>query len=178
MEEKKLLIVVDYQKDFVDGALGFEGAQELDQRIAEKIEAYRSEGSEVVFTFDTHDNNYLKTQEGRKLPVPHCIEGDDGWVLYGQTGMAYHAGDRAFRKPAFGSMELAEYLKKSEYTKIELVGLVSNICVLSNAVLAKAALPEAEIFIDADCTASFDRKLHEEALDVMEGLQMTILNRA
>lgn len=178
MEGKKLLIVVDYQKDFVDGALGFEGASDLDKRIVEKIEAYRSEGSEVVFTFDTHGKNYLMTQEGRKLPVPHCIEGEEGWALYGQTGTAHRADDRTFRKPAFGSMELAEYLKQGAYTQIELVGLVSNICVLVVAVLAKTALPEAEILIDASCTASFDAKLHEEALNVMEGLQMTILNRA
>ena len=177
MDGSKLLIVVDYQKDFVDGALGFAGAEKLDLRIAAKIHAYHAAGDVVVFTYDTHRKNYLKTQEGRKLPVEHCICGSDGWEIYGETAKEMTEEDLCFQKPTFPSLELADYIAEEEFESIELVGLVSHMCVLSNAVMAKAAAPEAEIVIDASCTASFDTALHEKALDVMEALQMTVLNR-
>lgn len=177
MDGEKLLIVVDYQKDFVDGALGFPGAEKLDAAIAAKIDAYHKAGDVVVFTYDTHRKNYLKTQEGRKLPVEHCICGTEGWALYGKTAEAQGADDLCFQKPTFPSLELADYLTEEDFTSIELVGLVSHMCVLSNAVMAKAAAPEAEIIIDAACTASFDKTLHEKALDVMEALQMTVIHR-
>lgn len=173
----KLLIVVDYQKDFVDGALGFEGAELLDRRIAERIAQYRKNGDAVAFTIDTHYDDYMQTQEGRKLPVPHCLDGTDGHKLYGETGKSFMMSDMVFIKNAFPSLELGEYLKQKEYDTVELCGLVSSICVISNAVIVKAALPEAEVIIDARLTAGGDKKLHEEALDVMEGLQMTVLNR-
>lgn len=175
---KKLLVVVDYQNDFVDGALGFPGAPTLDRAIAEKIAAFRAEGGDVIFTLDTHTAAYSDTQEGHKLPVPHCISGTCGWELYGETGRARQPHDLVFEKPTFPSLALGEWLKGQSYEYIELVGLVSNICVLSNAVVAKAALPEAEIAVDAACTASFNSDLHEKAMDVLEGLQITVKNRA
>ena len=174
---KKLLIVVDYQKDFVDGSLGFAGAELLDAPIAAKIAAYRAAGDDVAFTFDTHTPDYLSTQEGRKLPLAHCIRGSEGWALYGATARAACEGDRRFEKPTFPSLALGEWLKGQDYGQIELVGLVSNICVLSNAVIAKAALPEAEIVVDASCTASADPVLQQKCLDVLEGLQVTVCNR-
>lgn len=177
MDGSKLLIVVDYQKDFVDGALGFDGAENLDLRIAAKIKAYHEANDAVVFTFDTHRKNYLKTQEGRKLPVEHCICGTEGWMLYGETGKQQGEEDLCFQKPTFPSLELADYITEEEFESIELVGLVSHMCVLSNAVMAKSAAPEAEIIIDASCTDSFDKELHEKALDLMEALQMTVVNR-
>lgn len=173
---KNLLIVVDYQKDFVDGALGFPGAEALDPSIVTRISQYRARGDEVVFTLDTHYNNYTTTQEGRKLPIAHCIDGSDGHKLYGRTAEAYLPGDKVFIKNTFGSSQLFEYLYRlPSFGKIELCGLVSSICVISNAVLAKAAQPEAEIVIDSALTAGADRELHEAALKVMGGLQMTIL---
>lgn len=174
---KKLLVVVDYQKDFVDGSLGFSGAELLDAPIAAKIAAYHAAGDDVVFTFDTHTPDYLSTQEGRKLPAVHCVRGSEGWALYGETARAAHEDDRRFEKPTFPSLALGEWLKGQDYSQIELVGLVSNICVLSNAVIAKAALPEAEIVVDAACTASFDPALHEKCLDMLAGLQVTVTNR-
>ena len=173
----RLLVVVDYQKDFVDGALGFPGAEALDGPIAERIAAYRAAGNDVVFTYDTHGGDYLRTQEGRKLPTPHCIAGEAGWELYGETGRAALPGDLRFRKPTFPSLELAEWLKGRSYGRVELCGLVSHICVLSNAVMVKAALPEAEVVVDARLTASYDPAAHEKALDVLEGLQVTVLGR-
>ncbi len=174
---KKLLIVVDYQKDFVDGSLGFAGAEALDASIAQRIADYHAAGNDVVFTLDTHGTNYAQTQEGRKLPVPHCLFGEAGWELYGSTAAARGDGDCVFRKPTFPSLELAEWLKGRSYAQVELCGLVSHICVLSNAVMVKAALPEAEILVDARLTSSFDPALHEKALDVLEGLQVTVTNR-
>lgn len=173
---KKILVVVDYQNDFVDGSLGFPKAVSLESKIAEKIEEYRKTGGEVAFTFDTHEKNYLNTQEGKKLPVPHCLRGTEGWKLHKKIASARTDSDRCFEKGTFGSLKLAEYLSQNDYDSVELVGLVSNICVLSNAVLAKAALPEAEILVDADCTASADEKMNREALDVMLGLQITVLS--
>ena len=174
---KKLLLVVDYQKDFVDGALGFPGAEALDGPIAEKIAAYRAAGDDVSFTMDTHRANYLDTQEGRRLPVPHCLAGSEGWALYGGTGQAKRSEDVVIQKGGFPSLELGNWLEEREYDQVELVGLVSYMCVISNAVVAKAALPEAEIVIDAACTAGPDPVLHEKALDLMEALQMTVINR-
>ncbi len=172
---KRLLVVVDYQVDFVTGALGFAGAEKMDHPIARRIEAIRAAGGDVVFTFDTHSAQYDKTQEGRKLPVPHCLKNSPGWELYGATGMARKPFDRCFEKPAFGSLEFANWLHGQAYTHIEFVGLVSNICVISNAVLAKAALPEAEIAVNSTLSASFDPLLHQKTMDVLAGMQVTVL---
>mgnify|MGYP000894741401 CR=1 FL=1 len=173
---KRILIVVDYQNDFVTGSLGFEEAVLLEDRIAKKIDSYRKNGWEVAFTYDTHETNYLETQEGKKLPVPHCLKNTEGWKLYGKIAALCSEGDQCFEKPTFGSMRLAEYLAKNQYDCVELAGVVSNICVPSNAVLAKAALPEAKIVVDAACTAGNDAHLNQAALDVMKGLQMEVVN--
>ncbi|MBC5583761.1 cysteine hydrolase [Eggerthella guodeyinii] len=184
---KRLLIVVDYQNDFVDGALGFPGAEKLAGPIAAKIEAYRERVDEIVWTLDTHRRDYLETREGRNLPVEHCIEGTPGHALYGEIASLVRPMDEVFSKPTFGSAELFEWLRvaqlaaaelgKPPFESIELVGLVSNICVISNAVLAQAACPEVPIIVDAACTASFDPDLNEKALDVLEGLQVEVINR-
>lgn len=171
---KKCLIVVDYQNDFVTGSLGFKKAEQLDDRIAEKIEKYRSENWEIVFTFDTHEENYLNTNEGRNLPVEHCIKGTDGHKLYGKTANMLKQSDKCFYKPSFGSAELFEYLKAEKFDIVELCGVVTNICVISNAVLAKTALPEAEVSVDSACVASNDDSLNKSALDVMQSLQINV----
>ena len=169
---RKLLIVVDYQNDFVDGALGFAGAEKLEAGICEKIKEFDN----VVFTFDTHEENYLKTKEGRDLPVPHCIVNTPGWNLY-KNVQKLSVGRKMFFKNTFGSKNLFDYLMHNPFDEITLVGLVSNICVLSNAVLAKTAQPQAEIVVDASLTASADAALHEKALDVLEGLFIRVVNR-
>lgn len=174
----RCLIVVDYQNDFVSGSLGFPGAELLDSLIAEKIQKYRAEGDAVVFTFDTHDTDYLKTQEGKNLAVPHCITGTEGHGLYGKTAKSVQDGDKRFYKQTFGSDELYEYLKSTPFERIELVGLVSNICVISNAILAKTAQPETPITVNAEYTASNDSQLHKAALDVMSGLQISVEREA
>ena len=120
----------------------------------------------------------MDTQEGRKLPVPHCLMNSQGWQLYGKTGQALDKSrDMVVCKPAFPSLWLGNWLKGQRYDRIELVGLVSYLCVLSNAIMAKAALPEAELVVDAACTAGPDPTLHKNVLDLMEALQITVTNR-
>ncbi len=172
---RKCLIVVDYQNDFVTGSLGFAKAEQLDDRIANKIVKYRNKGWEIVFTLDTHEGNYLQTNEGRNLPVEHCIKGTDGHKLYGRTAEMLKESDKCFYKPSFGSAELFEYLKAERFDKVELCGVVTNICVISNAVLAKTALPESEISVDSACVASNEDNLNKSALDVMQSLQINVL---
>ena len=174
---KKCLIVVDYQNDFVSGSLGFQEAIALEAPIAQKIAQYRSNGDEVVFTFDTHEADYMDTQEGHNLPVEHCLKGTAGHGLYGRVADLIQEDDRCFNKPAFGSGELYAYLLGTPFAGIELVGVVSNICVISNAVLAKTAQPETPVSVDANCTASNDSRLNEAALDIMASLQVQITNR-
>ena len=184
---KRLLIVVDYQKDFVDGALGFEGAELLDEPIAQKIDEYREAADVIYFTYDTHHKNYLDTQEGQKLPIPHCIEGTEGHDLYGEVAKRIHESDTVFFKPTFGSTVLFERLAKQQaiadglgvlpFESIELVGLVSSMCVLSNAVIARSACPDTPIIVDAACTAAPDSEMNEKALDVLENLQIQVINR-
>lgn len=173
---KKLLIVVDYQVDFVDGALGFPGAEKLEPIIYEKIKTYKANGDDVIFTFDTHDENYLSTVEGKKLPVVHCIKGSIGHRLYGRLN-EFLNDSMSFEKVTFGSLELGFYLKDKEYSEIEVCGLVSNICVISNAIIAKSALPNAIIKVDAKATASFNADLHNKVLDVLDGLHIDVINR-
>lgn len=172
---KKLLIVIDYQNDFVTGSLGSQQALALEQPIAEKIRYCRKNGYDIAFTLDTHDDNYLSTVEGKALPVPHCRRESEGWSLYGEVRRLKDESDKCFHKSTFGSDELYEYLKGSEYEKIELVGVVSDICVISNAVLAKTALPEAEITLDSSCTAGSTEELKQKAIDVMKSLQIKII---
>lgn len=171
---KKCLIVVDYQNDFVTGSLGFEKAVLLDERIAKKINDRRNSGWEIIFTFDTHDNNYLNTNEGKNLPVEHCIKGTDGHKLYGKTAAMLCENDKCFFKNSFGSSELFDFLKNGEFDTVELCGVVTNICVISNAVLAKTALPQAVITVDSHCVASNDNALNDAALAVMQSLQIDI----
>jgi len=174
---KKLLIVVDYQNDFVVGTLGFPKAVELEQNITSKITKYRNNGDDIVFTFDTHTDDYLHTQEGMNLPIEHCIQASDGWNLYGSIAFFKEQQDVCFSKETFGSSELFFHLNGKDYKSIELVGVVSNICVISNAILAKTALPQVPVMVDASCVASNDDALNDAALDVMASLQIKISNR-
>ena len=173
---KRLLIVVDFQNDFVDGALGFKKACELEEIIFEKINQYQKNNDDVIFTLDTHDQDYLKTHEGKNLPVSHCLRGTIGHDLYGKVkDLAKKA--IIFEKPTYPSLDLGIFLKDKNYDDIEICGLVSNICVLSNAIIVRAALPNAQIIIDSNATASYNESLNEKALDVLEGMHYTIINR-
>ena len=175
----RYLFVIDYQNDFVDGALGFPGAEALDAGIAAKVRSYGP--GHVLFTRDTHFENYLDTREGRLLPVVHCIKGTPGWELYGETAKAVaEVNAPAIDKLVFG-MDITDpataAVLPASADEIELVGLVSNICVVSNACVLQAKYPEARIIVDAKLTASMDLCLHEKVLDVLEGFQVKVINR-
>jgi len=178
---KKLLIVVDYQNDFVTGSLGFDDAEKLEQPILAKIKAYEKAGDHLIYTFDTHDDDYLETREGQGLPIKHCIKETDGHALYGEVFNHYQASTYAHQeevfKDTFGSVDLMKMLiERESYEVIELVGLVSYICVLSNAIIAKTAHPEAEIVVDTACTAGPDQALNAACLKLMrEALQIKVI---
>jgi nicotinamidase-related amidase len=171
---KTCLLVIDYQNDFIDGALGFEGADRLATGIKKLIDSFHQQGFDVIFTLDTHTNEYLDTQEGKNLPVKHCILGTNGHQIYPLVNHVRGEHDVMFYKNTFGSLDLANFLHQKDYHEIVIVGLVTNICVISNAVMAKAALPEAKIIIYKNLVASFDEQLHEKTLEVMQSLQMDI----
>ena len=163
----KYLVVIDVQNDFVDGALGSPEAQNVIEKIKEKIDSF---DGEIVYTRDTHKENYLETQEGRMLPVIHCVEGTKGWQISDEIEVK----GRIFNKPTFGSIELAQYLKENKAESVELIGLDTDICVISNAMTIKAFMPEVPIFVDADCCAGTSEENHKKALDVMKICQVTV----
>lgn len=171
---KKLLIVVDYQNDFVNGSLGFEKAIQLENHIIQLIQDYQKNEDEIVYTMDTHPQNYLETYEGKHLPIVHCIENTEGWHIYGKVKDLLK-DCLCFQKTTFPSLDLANYLKKQEYESITLVGVVSHICVLSNAIMAKAAQPNIPIYIDLAGTASNDENVHQKSIDVMKSMQIELI---
>lgn len=174
---KKALVVVDYQNDFVSGSLGFPKAEKIYEAICRKIEYYVLQGFDVIFTLDTHHDNYLDTLEGKYIPVRHCVEGEKGHRIFGDLEKYAEERGIVFKKSAFGSCELCLYLKENNYECVEFVGLVTNICVLSNAVMARSYMPQAVIKVDAAATASFDDIMHEKALDILQGINVEVINR-
>lgn len=173
---KKLLVVVDFQRDFVDGSLGFEDAVKLDEIIYKKIVDYKNNGYDVIYTFDTHDDDYMETEEGKHLPILHCLKGEEGHELYGKVKELFNKEkDVYFEKPTFPSLELANYLKDKEYEEIEVCGLVSNICVLSNVIMIKAALPNSKIIVDKKATSSFDEILNDYTFEILKGIHVNVI---
>lgn len=174
----KYLIVVDMQNDFITGSLGTGEAQAILPEVISKAANYEGQ---VIFTRDTHTENYLETQEGKQLPVKHCILHEDGWKLSSQLEeLAREKQWKVYDKPTFGCKELAEDLAKENerqpIEEIELCGLCTDICVISNALLLKAFLPEVPISVDAACCAGVTPKSHENALQAMKMCQIRITN--
>lgn len=170
---KNVLIVVDMQKDFIDGALGTKEAVAIVDNVAETVKSF---DGEVIFTRDTHGNDYMETQEGKNLPVPHCIKGTDGWRLDKKLEVIKSDAMKVFDKPTFGSVELAAYLKADkEIGSITLIGLCTDICVISNALLIKANMPETEIKVIGKCCAGVTPQSHANALEAMKMCQIKIL---
>lgn len=170
----KLLIVIDMQNDFIDGALGTKEAIAVVERVSEKIKDYRDDNLPVIFTRDTHMADYLDTQEGRNLPITHCIKGTKGWEISSRLMVANSV---IIDKPAFGSLKLAEAVSGYEdLTEIELVGICTDICVISNAVILKAAYPEVKITVDASCCAGVTPESHTNALSAMKMCQVNVIN--
>ena len=199
MEKIKVLVVVDMQKDFIDGALGTPEAQKIVPLVAETIHQFADPNTAIIFTKDTHPVDYMKTQEGKYLPVPHCIEGTGGagivdevfeaWIQHAQGENRFMSGYDAYpaydenpiriKKPTFGSIELQNVLydmnDRFEIEEINFMGVCTGICVLSNAILAKATLPEVPINVIADCCACVTPESHKTALEAMKLCQINII---
>lgn len=181
MKFDRILIVVDMQKDFIDGALGTPEAAAITPAAVSKLRAWRNEGLPVIATLDTHGPDYLSTREGRLLPVEHCVKDTPGWQLHGDIAMALGEGVR-LEKPSFGSMELPGLVREltgaegeGRGLSIELIGLCTDICVVSNAMILKAAFPEAEIIVDSACCAGVTPEKHRAALETMASCQIRII---
>ena len=171
---KKVLVVVDMQNDFIDGALGTREAEAIVPYVKKKIEEYKRSGDTVIFTRDTHDKDYLKTQEGRKLPAEHCIKGTFGWEISPELDTK---DSMIIDKNTFGSVSLMDYLAENyKEAEFEFVGLCTDICVISNAMMLKAFLPEAGITVDASCCAGVTPQSHKNALEAMKMCQINIIN--
>lgn len=172
---KKVLIVVDMQKDFVDGALGTKEAVAIVDNVAAKIKDFEGD---IIATYDTHDENYMNTQEGKMLPVPHCIKATEGWQLDKKVQTALEEKEyKTVCKPTFGSVDLVEMIRAYdiENTEIELIGLCTDICVVSNALLLKANFPEMKLSVDASCCAGVTPEKHEAALETMRSCQIEVV---
>ncbi len=164
---KKTLIVVDMQKDFIDGALGTKEAVAIVENVKKKIAEYQANGDEIIFTRDTHQSNYLSTNEGKYLPVEHCIEGTEGWQIWAGLEVP---GAIYVDKPTFGYLNWVDYKLES----VELVGLCTDICVVSNALIIKAQYPEIKVSVDASCCAGVTPESHEAALLTMKMCQVEV----
>ena len=164
---KRTLIVVDMQKDFIDGALGTKEAVAIVENVKKKIAEYQKNGDEIIFTRDTHQSDYLTTNEGKNLPVEHCIEGTDGWKI--QEGLEV-PGAIYIDKPTFGYMDWKSY----NLEEVEMVGLCTDICVVSNALIIKATYPEIQVSVDASCCAGVTPESHNNALEAMKMCQVKV----
>lgn len=164
---KKTLLVIDMQNDFIDGSLGTKEAVAIVENVKKKIAEYQANGDEIIFTRDTHQKDYLSTNEGKHLPVEHCIEGTYGWQI--RDGLEV-PGAIVINKPSFGYLNWAEY----QLEEVELVGLCTDICVASNALILKAVYPEIKVSVDAKCCAGVTPESHEAALLTMKMCQVEI----
>ena len=175
---RKCLVVVDYQKDFVDGALPCgQMAIDIEDNIYNKIQKYRENEDDVLFTFDTHlEEDYKNTTEGKIFPL-HCVEGTEGWELYGKIKDLCENPYNDIIKETYGSFNLAMSLFDGCYDEVEFIGVATNVCVLHNVILFYNDSPETKITVDASCCASFDKTLHEQALDMMQGIGVNVINR-
>ncbi len=172
---KKILVVVDMQNDFITGTLGSSEAKAIVPAVKTKIEDYKKANNKIIFTRDTHNKDYLKTQEGKYLPVEHCIIGTEGHEIARELDSSEF---EVFDKTAFGSIELADHIAaiSDDFDEIEICGLCTDICVVSNALIFKARFPEKKLTIDALCCAGVTKESHKAALLTMKMCQVNIVN--
>lgn len=190
----KILVVVDMQNDFISGSLGTSEAQNIIPNVVKAIETYADKNTVILFTKDTHQDNYMNTLEGKNLPVLHCIDGTNGWDLNAEVMTAFEANrekysvigniyplveDHVILKPTFGSMDLQNVIytlsEVEEIEEITLMGLCTGICVLSNAILCKATLPEVPISVVENCCACVTPESHKTAIEAMKLCQINII---
>ena len=171
MGANKLLVVVDMQNDFITGVLGNDECREIVPNVVDKVKNF---DGDVVYTLDTHTENYLETQEGRLLPVEHCIKPFNGWELIPELQSVPML--RGFEKNTFGSVDLAEFVKSySKYEEVILIGVCTDICVISNAMVIKAFNPEVKVTVDSKCCAGVTVESHNNALNVMREIQINLI---
>ena len=173
---RRILIVIDMQNDFIDAALGTKEAVAIVEAVKDKIRSYPA--ADVIATMDTHGKNYMQTQEGKYLPVPHCIRETEGWQIRPDIADLLTEA-KIYEKPTFGSTALAADLRdlsEKEEIEIELIGLCTDICVVSNALLLKAVMPEVKISVDASCCAGVTPEKHLAALETMRSCQIQVIN--
>ncbi|MCC8060284.1 MAG: cysteine hydrolase [Clostridiales bacterium] len=171
---KNVLIVIDMQNDFIDGSLGTKEAQAIVPKVIEKIKNAKENGETVIYTRDTHESDYLQTQEGRLLPVTHCIRGTDGWRI--PEAIRPHCdADDVIDKPSFGYTGWKDVIDAS-CAAITLIGLCTDICVVSNALILKALFPEVPVAVDAACCAGVTPEKHLAALETMRSCQIQVIN--
>ena len=176
---QNFLIVVDMQNDFVTGSLGSEDAKNIVDNVVSRVKYGEDLGEIIIFTRDTHDADYFNTQEGKKLPVSHCVKNTQGWHIVPELkGLA--SNKMIIDKPTFGSVELMQLIKKANETEpvgeVTLLGLCTDICVISNAMLIKNALPEITVKVDASCSAGVSKQSHNNALSAMKCCQIEVVN--
>ena len=185
---KKLLVVVDMQKDFITGALGNDVCRAVVPNVVKKIRDAVADDYDVVFTMDTHGSNYLETQEGQKLPVEHCITGSSGWflepsvenelrnaILGSDSSDIIYDSDACFIKNTFGCVKLGEFVRDNKYDIVTLIGVCTDICVISNAMLIKAFAPEVNIEVDSFCCAGVTPESHKNAIEAMKAVQIEVI---
>ena len=179
MNAQRFLIVVDMQKDFIDGALGTKEAQAIVPAVCARIRACKEAGYTVIATLDTHEANYMDTREGKHLPVPHCIRDTEGWRIRPEILKAMGEDAILVDKPTFGSVRLPQIIREKTGgeapAEIDLLGLCTDICVVSNAMLLKAAFPETDFTVHADCCAGVTPEKHNAALETMRSCQIEII---
>lgn len=172
---KKAFILVDYQNDFIDGALGFERAKNLRSKVLEKLDSLDFKQTDLLITYDTHSEDYLQTKEGLNLPIKHCLKDSEGWHLPDYLEPFKAKAKKIFHKHTFGSLELANFLHKEQYEQIEFAGLVSHICVFHNIILAFNAGLNTKLILHKDCTASFDENLEKAAFDLLKAFWVELV---
>ncbi len=174
---KKILVVVDMQNDFITGALRNEDGIAIVPYVRSKIETAKKAGETIIFTRDTHDDDYMETEEGTNLPVPHCKKGTEGWEILKELDADTNA-DLIINKETFGSTGLAEYMQKhkDEIGEVEFIGVCTDICVISNVLITKAVLPNKKIYVDAKGCAGVTKQAHDTALSAMKACHIKIEN--
>ena len=171
----KAFVLVDYQNDFIDGSLGFKKALEIKQNIINQLNTIDFNTTHLLLTYDTHDEHYLQSKEGKLLPINHCIKNSFGWHMPKEFEPFLKKAYKIFYKNTFGSLEFANFIQKSTYEEIHFAGLVSHICVFCNIILAFSAKPNARIIFHQNLSASFDGNLEKSAFDLLKAYGIEIL---
>lgn len=171
---KKVLIIVDYQKDFVDGIMGNPAAREIETAICQKIDAYLNSGDDLIFLMDTHNQEDIATREFEFAQKLHCVEGTQGWNVYGKVADYVPQAKYVIQKNCYGSATLGDVLRENQYNVVELAGVTAHSCVFSNAIIAAAAVPRAQILVDAACTASANEDQKNASLEMLQKLHIQV----